>query len=52
MRNVGQVPDKARVLVFHKPLLLRPSYVPPIDRNKKKSGREVEIIIMYFTKSR
>jgi hypothetical protein len=57
MRNVGQVPDKARVLVlFHKPLLLRRSYETPIDRNKKQGMRQVEIIIiiiiiMYFTKS-
>jgi hypothetical protein len=59
MRNVGQVPDKARVLVvFHKPLLLRPSYVPPIDRNKETeweaSGNNSNVIykiyIMYYSK--
>jgi len=46
MRNVGQVPDKARVLfVFHKPLLLRRSSETPIDRNKKQGVRQVEIIM-------
>jgi len=41
MRNVGQVPDKARVLVvFHKPLLLRRSYEIPIDRNKNWGVRK------------